>query len=196
MRSRDADRAHWEARHAEGAWRGAPSAWVVERALELPAAWLVVELAAGAGRHARALAEAGRRVVAVDFVERAVRAAHDPPGVCGLAADSWALPFADGSLDALVCVSYLERELFPALLRLLAPGGVIVYETFTLAHAALARGGVPGPRNPAYLLEPGELPRLVAPLELLAAREGRVVDGAGERHVASVVARRRAGGAS
>ena len=44
------------------------------------------------------------------------------------------------------------------------------------------------PRDPAYTLAPGELPRLVAPLEVVAYREGLVHDDAGERCVASVVA--------
>ena len=82
----------------------------------------------------------------------------------------------------LVVVHYLHRPLFPALLAALAPGGVLVYETFTVAQAARGR-----PTNPAFLLEPGELPRLVAPLEVLAAREG---DFEG-RMVSSVVAVKR-----
>ena len=78
--------------------------------------------------------------------------------------------------DVVVVVHYLHRALFPALIAALAPGGVLVYETFTVAQAARGR-----PTNPAFLLEPGELPRLVAPLEIRAAREGdfegRMVSG-------------------
>ncbi len=42
------------------------------------------------------------------------------------------------------------------------------------------------PSNPEYLLDPGELPRLVAPLDVIRHREGEY-DG---RHVASVAARK------
>jgi hypothetical protein len=59
---------------------------------------------------------------------------------------------------------------------------VLVYETFTRAQAARGK-----PTNPAFLLEPGELPTLVRPLEILASREGDV-EG---KMVASVVAVRR-----
>jgi hypothetical protein len=38
------------------------------------------------------------------------------------------------------------------------------------------------------MLEPGELPRLVAPLRVIAGREELVNDDAGERWVASAVA--------
>jgi hypothetical protein len=62
------------------------------------------------------------------------------------------------------------------------PGGVLVYETFTRAQALRGR-----PTNPDFLLEPGELLRLVDGMDVLAQREGAFDD----RMVASVVARRR-----
>ncbi len=79
--------------------------------------------------------------------------------------------------------NYLQRSLFPSLRRALRPGGVLLYETFTVAQAA--RGH---PTNPDFLLQPGELPRLVEPLEVIRSREGEA-DG---RHAAAVAARRNA----
>ena len=76
---------------------------------------------------------------------------------------------------------YLHRPLFPALVEALAPGGLLVYETFTRAQAARGK-----PTNPDFLLESGELLDLVRPLEVLASREGDY-DG---RMVASVIAAR------
>jgi hypothetical protein len=67
---------------------------------------------------------------------------------------------------------------------------VLIVETYTVGHRALVDAGrARAPTNPAYMLAPGELPRLVAPLDVVASREGVVRDEAGERHVASVVAR-------
>jgi SAM-dependent methyltransferase len=161
----------------------------------LPAGALVVELAAGTGRHALAIAASGRPVVAVDFVEAAVRlavrsgeTAHT--AVHGVVADVEALPFAPGTLDAVVCVNFLDRALVPRFAALLRPGGVMIYETYTVEHLALvAAGRARAPRNPDYTLRPGELRSLVAPLSVLAYREGLVRDEAGERHVASIAAR-------
>ena len=85
------------------------------------------------------------------------------------------------TFDLIVVTRYLHRPLFPRLVEALAPGGVLVYETFLVGQAE--RGH---PRNPAFLLEPGELLRLVHPLEVLRSREGDF-DGA---MLASVVARR------
>jgi SAM-dependent methyltransferase len=63
---------------------------------------------------------------------------------------------------------YLHRPLIPAILRVLAPGGLLVYETFTNDQRALESG----PRNPDHLLESGELPALFSELEILDHWEG------------------------
>jgi len=86
--------------------------------------------------------------------------------------------------DLIVVVHYLHRPLFPALLRALRPGGLLVYETFTVEQAR--RGH---PRRPEFLLLPGELPRRVAPLQVLRSREGEF-EG---RCVSAVAAMRAAG---
>ena len=95
--------------------------------------------------------------------------------------ESGASPFPRSAYDVIVVVHYLHRPLFPALIEALAPGGLLVYETFTRAQAARGK-----PTNPDFLLESGELLDLVRPLEVLASREGDY-DG---RMVASVIARR------
>ena len=104
-------------------------------------------------------------------------------------ADARELPFRGGSLGAVVCVSFLDRALFPVILSLLQPRGVLVYETFTIDHLALVEEGrAHGPRNAAYLLGRGELRTLVAPLAVLEYEERLVADEVGERHVARAVA--------
>jgi SAM-dependent methyltransferase len=186
------DRARWEARYADGGHTdGAPSEWVIQQCLALPASHVIVDVAAGQGRHARALARAGRTVVAIDLIERAVRTAVREPGVSGVVADTTALPLRAGSLDLILCTNYLDRHLFDVFKVLLRPGGSLVYETYTVEHVALVeRGEARGPRDPAYLLGVGELRRLVAPLTIVAEREGLVRDGAGRRACASILARR------
>jgi hypothetical protein len=73
----------------------------------------------------------------------------------------------DALYDLIVVVNYLHRPLFPALVRGLKPGGLLLYETFTTYQ--IGRGG---PTNPAFLLDPGELASLVAPLGIVRSREG------------------------
>jgi hypothetical protein len=76
---------------------------------------------------------------------------------------------------------YLHRPLVPALANALKPGGLLLYETFTLAQAQNGH-----PTNPDFLLVPGELSRLVAPLRVVRQREGEA-DGA---QLAAVAARK------
>jgi tellurite methyltransferase len=184
------DRAHWTTRYGDSRDPGQPSPWVIDRCLELPVSDVIVDLACGLGRHARALVERGRTVIAVDWAEQAVRVASEWRRVIGVVADASALPVGEASLDALLCVNYLDRVHFAGCLRLLRPGGHLVYETYTVDHLALVEAGrAHGPRNPAYLLQRGELRRLVEPLTVIAEREALVDDAAGVRHCASIVAR-------
>lgn len=83
--------------------------------------------------------------------------------------------------DVVLGFNYLHRPLMPAIREAVKPGGRIFYETFTKRQAE--RGH---PRNPAFLLDEGELERLMAPFTILRSREGDI-DG---RFIASVVAER------
>ena len=189
------DRSHWEARYIERGpeiERGG-SPWVIQKCCTLPRAATIIDLAGGVGRHAEPLARQGFRVVVLDFIPRAVATAVARHArIDGVVADVRALPLRPHSLDAIVVVSFLDRLVIPAIVEALAPGGVLVYETFTIAHLdVVERGAARGPRNPTYLLQPGELPRLVAPLEVQEHEEGLVIDSVGERHVARVMAVKR-----
>lgn len=166
----------------------APARWLTEHRDLLPRSGRALDLACGRGRHALWLAGQGFTTLALDRDRQAVVGVRAAAGAAGLPVtaevrdlESGAPDLGAGVFDVIVAVHYLHRPLFPALLDALAPGGVLVYETFTRAQAARGR-----PTNPDFLLESGELPRLVAPLEILRQREGEV-EG---RMLASVIARR------
>lgn len=165
------------------------SAWLTGHRSLLPAAGEGLDVACGSGRHAIWLAEQGFRTVAVDRDSVAIDTLAQEAARRGLSIRAQVVdlergePFPEpNSFDVIVVVRYLHRPLFPSLVSALRRGGVLVYETFTRAQAARGK-----PTNPAFLLEPGELPALVRPLEILAAREGDYEGGM----VASVIATRR-----
>jgi SAM-dependent methyltransferase len=66
-------------------------------------------------------------------------------------------PYADITFDAIVVCRYLHRPLLPLLAASLAPGGVLIYETFMQGHEAYGR-----PKNPDFLLRPNELREVFA----------------------------------
>jgi len=172
----------------EGAVRG-PSGWLLENAGLLPRGGRVLDVACGRGRHALLRAGAGFDVTAIDRDAGAIAHVTTIAGRLDLPIAARVLdletdpPPSLGSqqYDAILVFNYLHRPLMPLLIDALRPTGVIVYETFTRRQAE--RGH---PRNPAFLLEDGELAGLMQPLTIVRQREGEF-DG---RFTAAVVARR------
>ena len=142
-----------------------PSEWVVRWA-PLVTRGPVLDLASGAGRHARFFAGRGLDVVAVD------REPQDIPGVKFVQADlegGKAWPFPGQRFAAIVVTNYLHRPLFGTIGDSLAEGGVLIYETFMLGNERFGR-----PSTPDFLLRPGELREAFASLQLRAFEEGEV----------------------
>ncbi len=131
----------------------APSAAIVRWAPLVPAGGDVLDVAAGNGRHARFFAARGHRVVAVDRDVTALLARPDPRiDVVHADLEGGPWPFAGRTFAAVVVVNYLWRPLLPAIVAAVAPGGVLLYETFAVGNERFGR-----PRNPDFLLREGEL---------------------------------------
>jgi SAM-dependent methyltransferase len=141
-----------------------PSEWVVRWASEITAG-PVLDLACGEGRHARFFRDRGLEVVAVDREPLILE------NISFLKADleggPW--PFEGRQFGGIVVTNYLHRPLFPRLAESLAPGGVLIYETFMAGNERFGR-----PSNPAFLLRPGELKEAFKSLQVLGFEEGEV----------------------
>src|SRR5262245_8126528 len=131
-----------------------PSPWVVRWAALIRAGGAALDVACGHGRHTRHLAALGIRVTAVDRDAAALAALSGLGGVRTVQADlegaPW--PFEAGAFDGVVVTNYLHRPLFVALAASLAPGGVLIYETFMAGNERYGK-----PSNPEFLLRPFEL---------------------------------------
>ncbi|MFM0595963.1 class I SAM-dependent methyltransferase [Paraburkholderia dilworthii] len=150
---------------------GEPSRWVRHWAHLVLAGGAVLDVASGAGRHARFFASLGHPVTAVDRDAAALDTLCDAPLITPLVADLegavWPLP-GNAKFAAVVVTNYLHRALFPQLLDSLAPGGVLVYETFAQGNESVGK-----PSNPAFLLAPGELLEVVrGRLRVVAFQDG------------------------
>jgi SAM-dependent methyltransferase len=140
-----------------------PSPWVMRWA-SLVTAGPVLDVASGAGRHAKLFAARGLEVVAVDRDEKSI------PGVRFVKADledgsPW--PFAGKRFGGIVVTNYLFRPLLPVLAEALAEGGVLIYETFMVGNERYGK-----PSNPNFLLRPGELLQAYGKLTVVAFEQG------------------------
>lgn len=152
---------------------GPPSPWVLRFCDLVPHGGTVLDVACGGGRHTRLLLERGHRVTAVD---RDLSGVADLTGHRGLELVEDDLEdgnprFRGRRFDGVVATNYLHRPLLADLVEAVAPGGVLLYETFARGHERFGR-----PTNPRFLLRPGELLDAVAGRLRVVAYEDVVLE--------------------
>ena len=176
----EAERDKWDERYRDGAYerRVHPTA--------LLASWLpqlrtgtALDVACGAGRNALFLAAAGFRVHALDISPAGLDRGRRDAGLRGLDV-LWLEADLDGdpdrvlpaqSYDLIVWVRYVHRTLLPFLAKRLAPRGYLLCEQHLVTTAEVV-----GPKTAAFRLEPGELRKAAAGLEIQHYYEGPVTD--------------------
>lgn len=144
-----------------------PSDWIRRWSHLLPAGGAVLDVACGAGRHMRWFAALGHAVTGVDRDGAALAQAAPAGRTVQADIESGPWPFAGETFDAVVVTRYLWRPLWPALLGSLAPGGVLLYETFAEGQETVGR-----PARPEFLLRHGELLELCRGLRIVAYEDG------------------------
>ena len=148
----------------------APSVWVNRFLPLITPGGLVLDLAAGSGRHVRLLRDCGFAVCAVDRDTTALLAFAGPCcEVRRLDLETDDRRQLSGDYDGIIVTNYLHRPLLPAIARALAPGVVLIYETFARGNERFGR-----PRNPDFLLRPSELLEAFTTLTVVAFEQGEV----------------------
>ena len=132
----------------------------------------MLDIAWGRGRNALVLARRGQRVLAVDRDSAALASMPADPGIDTLQADlegrDW--PLGGRRFGGVIVTNYLYRPRFAAVLDLLEPSGLLIYETFAAGNERFGK-----PSNPDFLLRPGELlERVHGRLRVVAYEEGVV----------------------
>jgi SAM-dependent methyltransferase len=146
----------------------APSPWILRFFHLIPAGGAILDLACGSGRHGRLLLEQGHPVTLLD---RDLSGVADLSGRAELIATDLeggaSYPLTGRRFAATIVTNYLWRPLFPDILRGIAPGGLLLYETFAVGNERYGR-----PRNPDFLLKPGELIDVCRELTIIAYEHG------------------------
>ena len=178
----------WDERHRRGEEPEAPADLLLEQAALLPRGGRALDLAMGAGRNALYLASLGFLVTGIDISPVAVDQCRQRAQALGLPVtaivadlEHYLLPREE--YDLVLNFYYLQRSLAGALVAALRPGGVLVFESYTLDQRQFGYG----PKDPEHMLGPGELRQLFPSLEALFYREGVVQGDKGPKAVASLI---------
>ncbi|MCB4364893.1 class I SAM-dependent methyltransferase [Hydrogenophaga taeniospiralis] len=145
----------------------APSAWVQRWSHLVPVAGSVLDVACGHGRHLRWLAGRGHPVTGVDRSAEAIEAVSGLGRAVQADIENGPWPFADETFDAVVVTNYLWRPLLAQIVSSVAPGGVLIYETFAQGNETVGK-----PSRPDFLLRPGELLQATTGLHVVVFEDG------------------------
>jgi SAM-dependent methyltransferase len=151
----------------------------------------VLDLACGDGRNGLFLAAKGLPVVLADRSDEALAKAQEAAEKMQGKVTIWKVdlerpgenPFKDEEFSAILVFRYLHRPLMPCIRKALKRGGFLVYHTYTLEQAQFGK-----PRNPDFLLNPGELMDWFKDWNVLHSFEGLQENP--KRAVAEIVCRK------
>ena len=165
-----------------------PSAWVKRWSHLVKPQGTVLDVACGHGRHAIYFHQLNHRLTLLDRAQAAIDSIAIEAHLCEkLVADienePW--PLAGRQFDAVVVTNYLWRPLMPTLLASLAPGGVLIYETFAQGNETVGK-----PSRPDFLLRTAELLDTCKDLRIVAFEDGFIqsADGQTPRFVQRIAA--------
>lgn len=152
----------------------APAAWIVRHAPLVAEGGEILDLACGNGRNGRYFLDRGHPVTFVDVDTSGVSNMTGRQGAEVVAADletdtGW--PLDGRQFAAVLVVNYLWRPILGDILATVAPGGALIYQTFAAGNEAFGR-----PRNPNFLLRPGELLEAARGRLHVVAYEQRVIE--------------------
>ena len=144
-----------------------PSPWVQRFSALLAPGAPVLDVACGSGRHMRWFAGQGFSVTGIDRDPAALAAAQAWGQVIEADIEGGPWPLTGQRFGAVVVTHYLWRPLLPAIVGSVAPGGVLLYETFAAGNETVGK-----PSRPDSLLQAGELLRACQGLHAVAYEDG------------------------
>lgn len=173
--SESRDRERWDRKFAgsDFIYGKEPARFLADNVEFLPAAGRALDVAAGEGRNSVFLARQGLEVDAVDISEVGIAKARQLAEEAGVSINTIVADLADYSIpedryDVVVVINYLQRDLIDDLRAALRPGGIVIYETYTVAQL-----DIPGAHamRREYLLELSELSEMFEGFEVLVYSE-------------------------
>jgi len=170
-------KAKWNERYRAATGERQASRVLKENLHLLPDHGRALDLACGLGANAMLLAQQGLQVDAWDIADVAIATLQDAAlkrrlSIQAEVRDVVAHPPEPETVDVIVVSYFLDRNIIPALVAALKPGGLIYYQTFTRQRVSDR-----GPQRAKFRLADQELLHLFSGLQVLFYREeGRIGD--------------------
>jgi len=179
------DKERWNKRHVEKPMRKNVEP-LIEKYIGEATVGEALDIACGVGRNTHFLAQKGFLVDAVDISDYALSQIKNMATIKKFEVDLDTYNLEINKYDLIVNINYLSRRLIPQIKEALRSGGIIIFETFIIAHGDFSQ-----PMNPEFLLRKNELLHDFIGLDIIYYEEHYETNLRGERtHVASLVARK------
>ena len=179
------DKERWNLRHQQRPLSNA-TASILKNYLHLAKVGKALDIACGTGRNTHYLDEMGFHVDALDLSDYALSKLRVSENINPIEADLDVYNLEKNQYDLIINMNYLNRRHFPQIKEALKSGGVLIFETFIVAH-----GNFENPSNPEYLLRKNELLHAFIGLDIVYYEERYDKNSRDEEvYIASLVARK------
>lgn len=180
------DKQRWNERYLDNPMPQSVSPFV-EKYIEHAKIGQAIDIACGTGRNTHYLADLGFIVDAVDISDYALERVRDSSTIKKIDTDLDKYNLTPNRYDLIVNVNYLNRRLVSQMKEALKSGGVLMFETFIVAHGDFHLPTT----NLDYLLRKNELLHSFIGLDVIYYEERVDTNLRGERiKVASIVAKK------
>lgn len=152
-----------------------PAQFLAENYQYIPYEGSVLDMGMGEGRNAVFLAQKGYKVTGVDLSSVAVKksyllAQEFGVKIKGVVASLKDYKINPGTFDAIICFYWVDRGMVDKIKTWLKPGGILIYEAYTLRERDRDPGKRADPLNDNYLREE-ELLRFFPGMRILKYQE-------------------------
>ncbi|MBA1437944.1 MAG: class I SAM-dependent methyltransferase [Epsilonproteobacteria bacterium] len=179
------DKERWNIRYQEKPFRDYVEP-IVKKYAKMAKVGKALDIACGQGRNTHFLEELGFEIDAVDLSDYALSQVKESEKINKIDTDLDQYMLEKNRYDLVMNINYLNRRFFHQIKEALKPNGVVIFETFIIAH-----GDFDNPQNPEYLLRKNELLHAFISLDIIYYEEREDINLRGEKTcVASLVARK------
>jgi len=180
------DKDRWNKRHVTRPMRDSVSN-IVKKYIDIAQIGNALDIACGTGRNTHFIESKGFIVDAVDFSDYALAKIDDIDSINKIEVDLDNYDLAIDKYDLIININYLNRRLLPQIKESLRDGGLLIFETFIIAH-----GDFEQPSNREFLLRQNELLHSFIGLDIIYYEERDDTNLRGEKiRLASLVARQK-----